>query len=157
MHQDSQIIFTKLFFRWLALHQPHQKLGFFGCTCRVLEKIQLIFLLVSGAVQCADLVTATSHGDTDPFAAYGQSPSPTKRSQMCRNSFSPRSLVQRDVSDVLGIVPPGDSGNCSLLSVSTIGEPSGKFLVSLWAPIAVSAACCCSVLVVHTGTNMACS
>lgn len=61
-----------------------------------------------------------------------------------------------EVSDVLGIVSPGGSADCSLPCVRTTAEPPGKFLVSLWAPIAVSAAFYCSVLVVHTSTNAAC-
>lgn len=85
VHQDSQIIFTKLFSRWLALHQPHQKLGFPVVPADPGEDPADLFLLLSGAVQGADLVSATPCGGTDPSAACGQSPSPTKTSQTCRD------------------------------------------------------------------------
>lgn len=76
VHQDSQIIFTKLFSSGWPFISP---LGA-GVLVVPAEDPVDVFLVVPGAVQCADLVTATSCGDTDPLAAFGQSLSPTKRS-----------------------------------------------------------------------------
>lgn len=113
-------------------------------------------LIVSGAVQCADLVTATSCGGTDPWAACGQSLSPTKRSQMCR-MHSPSGAWSKGRSLMYkGCFLHGGLKTVSCY-VSAPLESPGRSLVSLWAPIAVPAACCCSVLVVHISTNVACS
>lgn len=110
--------------------------GVSTCTCRVLEKIQLIsFSPFLGL--CRVLILFQPHHVIAQTLQQpvGKVPVPPRHPK--HEGISPRSLVRREVSDVLGIIPPGRSRDCSLLCVSAMGEPPGKFLVSLWAPIAV--------------------
>lgn len=77
VHQGSQVPFTKMFSRWLALHQPHQKLRILVVPAESWRRPSNLFVRASAAVQCADLVTQPHHVVTQTLRQpVGKAPVP---------------------------------------------------------------------------------
>lgn len=150
VHQGSQIISTKLFSRFLALHQPLQKLGFSVILAEPWRRsswsLSHHFWSYAVCWPCHSHITRWHRHFGSPRAK----PQPHQEVPNAQGCILPQELgLKRGLRCTRDT--PGGSGDCLLLCVRT----TMKFLVSLWASIAVPAACCCSVLVVHTSTNVA--